>query len=474
MRASSEKTKAGRKSVTTGTDLCLARRAPASYISAVTHIRAFTRVYAHAARAAMTTLVAHAVLAQTAAAPRRLYLVPDNKVDVSRVGGGGPNGTIVAIGPDGRTVLAPANNWGGQLLVFDSAGAALPWALTAGRGDSADIGIASRVGWLNGTGTMWIGDPMYRQIALVDGQGKVLKSVENASWIHPTWSERHLYPIYGTMEPLAVYADQTMLVLPGRERSLISTPTFDKSVTHLFRTTLSGAIQRTVATVPTRDVSRIDLRSAGVPAGPGGRGMSFRSFVVPFVPRTFWSVSSDGLRIAVAAYGVTPADSGTVRVTMLNDHGDTVYNRRYPYVAARVGKDRVEQYLSGVRGLDPNMAARLRDSVTNRVPLFQSFLTGLFVGHDHSAWVLLRPASDTAKEQRALVLDARGDVAGVVDLPADENPAAVSLDRLWTLRPGGRGRGAGALVRYLVRTTAAPPSRTQPAAASSPPPRPPR
>src|SRR6185436_10095132 len=227
---------------------------------------------------------------------------------------------------------------------------------------NADIGYPMAMGWLGATDTMWVADVAYDQVALVDARGKVVKSIEYPSWIHPSWSERRKYPVFGHMEPLAVYRDETMLVIPSRPRSLIDTPGFDRSMTHILRTTWSGAIQRTIAAFPE------DKRAVRFHA----KGCEY-TVNVPFAARSFWNASVDGMRIALLDPGTSAADSGTVRLTTVNDRGDTVFSRTYPQPAVRVQQASIDNLLNSLRSCGSIPVAALRDSVSKRVPQFKSF-----------------------------------------------------------------------------------------------------
>src|SRR5690349_8395403 len=76
---------------------------------------------------------------------RPLSLVADGKVDIAKVGGA--RELLFVVGPDGRSVLAPRNGWGGNVLAFDSSGAPMPFTLSTGRNDKADVGFVTHMGW---------------------------------------------------------------------------------------------------------------------------------------------------------------------------------------------------------------------------------------------------------------------------------------------------------------------------------------
>jgi hypothetical protein len=388
--------------------------------------------------------------------PRQLSLVQDGRIELSKAGGA--REALVVPGSNGRVAVAPRNGWDGAISVFDSAGVAMPWKIQTGRNDNAEIMFVTRAGWIAGTNTLWVSDRGYSQVALIDGAGKVTKSIEYASWVHPSWAQRRQFPVFGSMEPIAVYADQTMLVLPGRERSLISTPGYDHSVTHLLRTTWSGAIQKTIATFPLEE-GRIDLR---------GRNGTGHVMNIPFSAKQMWSVSPDGMHIAIVIPGVSAADSGTFRVVSLNDRGDTVFTKRYGYPAVRVDRAQVDRFLANIQAVGEISAERLRDSAAKQIPAFASLLNGVVAGSDGSTWVVYHAPNEASKEVRAMVIDARGELVGGTVLPENSRVAAAMLDHLWTFEIGRTNTPIG-ILRFAARATGVPPTRTaKPSASPSP------
>ncbi|MEO7082884.1 MAG: hypothetical protein ABI442_18570 [Gemmatimonadaceae bacterium] len=394
-------------------------------------------------------------------APRQLTLVQDGRVGLGKTGGA--RDAAVVPNTNGRLAVAPRNGWEGSISVYDSAGVALPWKVQTGRNDNAEIMMVTRAGWIAGSNTLWVADRGFSQVALVDGAGKVTKSIEYPSWIHPTWAQRREFPVFGAMEPIAVYADQTMLIMPARERSLIGTPKYDHTVSHLLRMTWTGSIQRTIATLPLSD-GYIDMR------GKNGTGYTMN---IPFAPRTLWGISPDGTHISIATPGVSTADSGTIHLVSLNDRGDTIFAKRYPYPAVRVDKAAAASFLANIRAVGTLSAEKLRDSASKQIPEFQSLLTGLLVGADGATWLEFRAPSDASKETRALIIDGKGELLGTVPMPDGQRTAAATVDHLWTFEPGRLQTPTG-ILRYAIRPTGAPPARTAKPSTSPTPLRPPR
>jgi hypothetical protein len=399
-------------------------------------------------RIAGVALVATASSAQ--AQLRRFTPVPDTRIGVQMLGG--QRDFLVSIAPNGRVVVA-ARYGGSPILAFDSLGNQLSWKIPTGR--DAEIGVPVRLGWIASTGTTWVADQRFGQIALIDSTGRVVKSIENPSWIHPSWAERRKYPVFAAMQALAVYKDETMLLLPGRERALLDTPGYDRSSPHLLRATWSGAIQRSVAMVPEGRIG-VELNAKGC------RHIA----TIPFAARPIWGVSPDGSRIVVVTPGVSVADSGTVHVTAIGERGDTVFSRALAQPAVRVPQATIDNLLASQAACGGFTAEAIRDSLSRLIPPFASFVMGLVLGSDQTTWVMLRAVADTSMERTAIGLDERGNIIGAVALPANQTFVAADRNHIWTIQTS-RMRGPATIVRHRLEATPAPPPRSGRAGAPS-------
>lgn len=361
---------------------------------------------------------------------------------------------LLTVGPRGEIITATRFG-GAKISAYDSSGTSLGWSLITGRNAQAEIGAAAAMGWVGGADTLWVSDYMYRQVVLVDGKGTVLKSIEYPSWIHPSWADRRKYPVFGEMRAIAVYPDNTMLIIPSKSKSLLSTPGYDRSSMQLLRTTWDGAIRGTIAKLPD------DNRAVRIASKDCAHNI-----LVPFAGTSHWTTSPDGKRIAIIQPGVTRADSGTIRVTMLNERGDTVYMRTIPQPAQRHAPADVDGFVAKITSCGSFTADELRDSVKTRVAPFQSFLHGVSIGRDYSIWVFVRNGVDAANGRSATILDARGEVVGQVPLLVNDVPLAVDRGGYWLLEPS-KIRAPGTFVRYNLQTTSAPPPRSGSTSAAS-------
>ncbi len=318
-------------------------------------------------------------------------------------------GSSLLVGADGRIVSLP--QWGGDMVVFDSTGKQLPYKQPIGGPTDPEIRNANSFGWLGKS--FWVYDPQSSQIALVDPQLKVTKSLEIPDWIRPSWADRRKYPVFGRMYPLALYPDGSWLVTASNPKSLVDTPDYDKTMTYMVRITEGGTIQRTIARIPWSPSAPRGGRpeSGSKQAGP-------RNFA-------FWNPSADGSRILIGVPSTTPGDSNHV-LTVINEKGDTIYSRSMFFA-------------------DPVAAARM--------------------GRDGSAWLQLRGRTG---DRTWLMLDPSGQPRGTITFENNTFIHDGDASRIWTTEKVGNSQLLG-----RFRITNAPPPRTAAPSKSSGRPRPP-
>jgi hypothetical protein len=389
-------------------------------------------------------------------APRPLAMVPEARFEIGRLGQ--PRDAIVAVGQNGHVAIMSRYS-SGEIQAFDSTGKRLGWKVPLGRQDNAEILYPSHIGWLGDSA--YVIDDGFHQVALLDPAGKVFRSIEYPSWVHPHWAERRKYPVFASMQPIAMYPDHSMLIFPGRERSLLTVNGYDRSVAHLLHVSSNGAIDRGVATLPI-DRGNLTYRSGGC----------FHSVNVPLSAPLQWAVAANGARITFATPALSEADSGTFRLTTLTDRGDTVFSRRYAQPVQRTPKDAADRFLASLQSCGKITETEIRERAAKLIPAFRSFVTGVVAGHDGSTAVLMRTASDTSRQRIALVVDPRGDVVGSLVFTIDQAVADVTRDHVWMVEMGP-SRTAASVVRYRISPTNAPPARSVPVSSSSRPSRPP-
>jgi hypothetical protein len=347
---------------------------------------------------------------------------------------------VLTIGPSGEMIVAGAQ-LSGAIRGFDSTGRALSWSIPIGGRDS-EIRWVWRMGWTGNT--LWAADPGFSQLALIDRAGKISKSLEYPSWVRPSWADRRKFPVFGGVEPLALYADGSWLVRPSRERSVVSTPEYDKNFGYLMRIKENGSVERVVARVPRND-TRVDFRFRS----------SSQATVPSYAPLSMWDVSADGARVVTVTTSLRGADSATYRVTVLSALGDTVYSRRIPFVPVPMSKQSIDSVRARFsRSVGGRSAEDVGESMVKQLPWAYPPVEGVVAGRDQTTWIELR---STTAEHAWLILDATGTPAGMLGLPKEFVLRAAEHDRAWGFdRDGDR---VTSLVRYRIVAGPAPTKR---------------
>ena len=348
---------------------------------------------------------------------------------------------MMTVGPSGEMIVA-SGQVSGTVRGFDSTGRAFAWSLPIGNNRDSEIRWVWRMGWVDKT--LWVADPGFAQLALIDRGGKVTKSLEYPSWVRPSWADRRKFPVFGGVEPLALYADGSWLVRPSKERSLVATPEYDNTSGYLMRIKENGSVERVVARVPRND-ARVDFRFRNAP----------EASAPSYAPLTLWDVSSDGSHVVVVTTALGGADSATYRVTALSGLGDTLYSRRIPFVPVPMSKQSIDSVRSRFsRSIGRRSAEEVGEAAVKQLPWAYPPVERLIAGCDQTTWIELR---STTAEHTWLVLDATGTPTGTVVFPKAFVLRAAKRDRGWGFdRDSDR---VSSLVRYKVVAGAAPSKR---------------
>jgi hypothetical protein len=387
------------------------------------------RLPPHLSRLAIAFIAALSVRAGAQAKAPQLRAVQDLRVDQTTPT---PNRSAAfTVGPSGEMLVA-SGQLSGAIRGFDSTGKPLSWSVPFGNNRDLEIRWVWRMGWTGNS--LWVADPGFKQIALIDGSGKVTKSLEYPSWVRPAWADRRKFPVFAGLEPLALYADGSWLVRPSNERSLVSTPEYDNSYSYLVRMSEGGSIEKVIARI----------RRGGVPPDPRVRSTSqaiFPAFGLPV-----WDASTDGSRVVVVSTALTGADSATYRVTAIGARGDTVFSKQFPFVPVAMSKQSIDSVrMRYTRSLGDRASDAVREEMMKRLPWAYRPIEGVLMGRDQTVWIELR---STAPEHLWLVLDTKGEAIGSVRLPSEFVARVAERGRVW-----GFDREADrvtALVRYRI------------------------
>jgi hypothetical protein len=369
-----------------------------------------------------------------------LKIEPDLRLEAMTLGIQQRN-TVIAVAPNGDIFVAPQS---ADMVAFDSTGTKRALKVPMGYNRDLEIRFASRIGWLTGSrwgaATMWVADPSYRQVALLDKDGNVTKSLEHPSWVRPSWANRRQFPVFSRVDPLALYADGSWLVIPFNERSLLATPGYDKSFSYFMRIEEGGKMLRTLARVP-RNENMVEI----------DRDRRRASLGIPLFPRTYWDARNDGSRIAIVTPNMRGRDSATFRVTTIGETGDTVFSKLYPFspvpiTAATLDSIRQHSRITN-NGNNTRLPEDLAKLVADKMPAQYPPTLGVHVGRDKTVWVELRPTAPDTKLW--LVLDPTGAPIGTATFPKGFQLLESDRTHAWGFERSGQI--INALVRFRVR-----------------------
>jgi hypothetical protein len=337
--------------------------------------------------------------------------------------------SAIAIGPAGQIIVGQSYN-GKTIRGFDSTGRPLPWTVPTGS-RNAEIAAATSIGWLGND--FVVNDPTFDQFAVVTLAGKVTKSLGVPKIVRPALADRRKYPTISDANPLAVYADRSLLALLSPEGPSMDAPQFDRSVRHLVRVSENGSIIRTVATVPL---------AHGVETFRGGQ---LPPVLTRLLPGRLWHVSSSGKRIVVASTKPAGRDSVAVRVTVIGEAADTVVSTTFSLRLQPIPKA-VKDSASRARAAMPRGRRGAASPAANSPEVLEFYppIKSVHVGRDFSVWLETVDAAGV----RYLVLDARGAIVGTFTGSPTFHLLEADRSHVWGIEGGANA--ASAIVRYKV------------------------
>jgi hypothetical protein len=232
-----------------------------------------------------------------------------------------------------------------------------------------------------------------------------------------------------------------MLVRPVDKTNVFETPEFDSTSTSLMRVSTGGIISGVTATYPPEQSVSFSVS-----------GTTERR-AVPMQPRTIWNVAPDGMRLVFITTSMRGPDSATFRVVSLNERGDTVYAKRFPFTPMPVSQRQKDSALARVQAVQGIAIQQVRFALGAKMPKHFPPVIAALVGRDYATWIAMRaPAGDTINRPW-LVLDAFGEPVGIVRAPRRTTMLAVDRAHAWGVQLQSmidRFNNPGA-VRFLTR-----------------------
>ncbi len=344
-----------------------------------------------------------------ARAPEQVSIVEDLRLDantedfssVGRVVVGTKDEIIVPLWEDA------------QLRIYDSTGKRI--ASVGRKGEApGEFRYIGQVGLK--ADTIWAQDAETRQFTYFTPKGDLIRT----GGLPGTLSQSTAYNAKGQyyfVIAIGVHPDGSMLA-SGRNRTPGQTRGSSSEMLHL---TADGEI-RPIGVQPNYEDKRWMMEVAGL-----GRQ-------IPFTGEPLSATAADASRFAYAVTNLNSSDGGVYTITVFRANGDTVFSKGFPYKGVPIpqsAKDSAanaelsnEAPTEGPSDLDQ----RFKKLALEKMPPVYAPLQSILLGMDETVWVTLR---DSAGVRPVIVLDAKGEVLGRVEISPRQRIRQATSTRIW-------------------------------------------
>jgi hypothetical protein len=312
----------------------------------------------------------------------------------------------MAVAPSGEVFVAQGTE--NLIKVFATSGEARQ--VGRGGGGPGEFQRLTRIGFVGDS--LWALDVGLNRVSIFSSTGEYVRS----------------FPMPGREEREPIPASYyTQAVLPGGDLRVLAalrytmplpswTKGIDSGSTVLVRVSPSGTFRRLLQVIPPSRC-RVDYTFSN------GNG----SVLIPFCPE---HVSTHWERSQGVATVITESDMpgrGAYRVTLVDEQGQTRFDRRFPYEPIPVSKGALDSLREREAALPPEFKAN-RPTLTpgtHYPPIRRAIL-----GRDNSVWLEERT---TEGGHVWLILSVTGDPLGRVKLPTNVHLDVAELGRIWGL-----------------------------------------
>lgn len=169
----------------------------------------------------------------------------------------------------------------------------------------------------------------------------------------------------------------------------------------------------------------------------------------PFPDEVYLAAALGGEHVAVVHAAVDGADEGTLRAVMLSIAGDTIYDRRYPFITQEIPRAAVDSAIAAAEGRWralglPEVAREFRRRAY--IPRVRPPIVKVTVGLDGALWIGL----DEGPEGHVyMVLRPDGEIAGHVQVPHNATVHLASDSFIWTVELDALD--VPSVVRYVLQ-----------------------
>lgn len=331
----------------------------------------------------------------------------------------------MAVYPDG--VIAVSQPLENTIRYFSGTGRAIRSIGRAGAGPG-EFRYIGRLLWT--ADTLWVADMVLKRVTLLSAEQKVVKTVPLPTTVQFRRGGNGAVVSFSNLTPRARYAGGGMLFTAltwDRARTDWLPTGHRRGEYPILRTEPDGTVSRVIGFT----VSSMDCEDGDV--------------TIPLCSEPYGAYSADGSRVAFAAVVNGTVKTGEYRVTTLSEHGDTIFNRRYPFVPVPVSRTTRDS----ARALASKEAAtpELRATVNRmHIPGFHPPLRNLVIGRDGTVWVEMRAV---AGERRWQMLAPDGKPVGELALPLNVTLKVAQRDRIWAVIENEDGEQG--IASYAIR-----------------------
>ncbi len=305
--------------------------------------------------------------------------------------------------------------------------------------------------------SIWVYDAAQERLEFVSRTGKRLRTVSvpsaaATSAAVASRSQSFDSALPRSFDPDAVYPSRDMIgrmsfLRASQLAGAVPPPLIGRQDSvEVMRVSSRGSLIRQVGHLP-RDETRINISRQNGETGLSG--------FTPFIRQPMYAVAQDGSRIAFLTTQISAQGAGVARLVVLNPVGDTVLSRQYPFqgtpISGAAADSAVQAHMRpyAVPASTPQpgrreMIMELERTMRERVPKFESPYTQIRMGTDGTIMLSMRSLGKST----TLLLDARGDAIGIVNVPPRTGFVASSRSQLWAVHIDSLG--IGSLVRYKI------------------------
>ena len=321
--------------------------------------------------------------------------------------------TWFGVSPAGQIALIQWQDH--SVRFYDASGVALGSVGREGEGPG-EFRRPVRGGWFGDT--LWVSDTQINRITLISPALDVVEMFTPPATVRESVENGEPATLYGAPFVWGMLARDTLLVVPLQA---VDAPPIDaKNGIPALSITRDGHLVRDLARMPMDEGGSVSVQVSG--------GMAYAQ--IPFFPRSEWSISPDGSRIAVLRTSLNDPEGPAYRVRVVDNTGAELINRAFPYEPVPIPGSRLDSAITAAASRRPQIQAEVEAKLRKAAPATYPAAEHVLVGADHRIWVGLRAEPEG---RPWVVLSAVGEPVGHLVLPANTTLRAANDTHIWAV-----------------------------------------